>query len=459
MTSVAEAAGKDAMEQQRSVEQATKAAKTRIFGVAQKKDAIAVSQGNVRKYEEFRGNVYKNVFGGSLRVFWGNVVGHMDSTAAEMNSYLIFFKTVITQERNAIKAMKQTISTMNKNVSKDPKVAMECIQTEFITFHTSAMDQRKKFVDLMEADILNKGLKALTAAQKKSTDAAKSKAAALEKKVDASHQEAAKQFKAYNKVCEVIVTTPVGDPSTVADLWMQEVKYCEAATKFVSQCAEYRKAMSEMYMSYQKSETERLGNLRLLLQKYARSYKGSFAAIANSQELSVLTAALDALDGEKETVMQLKRAQEAKKDDKSGGKGRSNSVGSASKVTEDIAMNVPKPFSSKLIVCQSVMSVKAGLFQNWKKMHGIATCDDHLYVFESLAGEGGVDKVASTAPTLTFAIDRSTVQNIDKDKKTLEIVEKTKGFLGIVSVQKQMFKLENEDDLEKWSRIFPKNAD
>eukprot|EP00944_MAST-04C_sp_MAST-4C-sp1_P005193 g5193.t1 len=412
MTSVAEAAGKDAMEQQRSVEQATKAAKTRIFGVAQKKDAIAVSQGNVRKYEEFRGNVYKNVFGGSLRVFWGNVVGHMGSTAAEMNSYLIFFKTVITQERNAIKAMKQTISTMNKNVSKDPKVAMECIQTEFITFHTSAMDQRKKFVDLMEADILNKGLKALTAAQKKSTDAAKSKAAALEKKVDASHQEAAKQFKAYNKVCEVIVTTPVGDPSTVADLWMQEVKYCEAATKFVSQCAEYRKAMSEMYMSYQKSETERLGNLRLLLQKYARSYKGSFAAIANSQELSVLTAALDALDGEKETVMQLKRAQEAKKDDKSGGKGRSNT-----------------------------------------------TCDDHLYVFESLAGEGGVDKVASTAPTLTFAIDRSTVQNIDKDKKTLEIVEKTKGFLGIVSVQKQMFKLENEDDLEKWSRIFPKNAD
>ena len=70
MTSVAEAAGKDAMEQQRSVEQATKAAKTRIFGVAQKKDAIAVSQGNVRKYEEFRGNVYTNVFGGSLRVFW-----------------------------------------------------------------------------------------------------------------------------------------------------------------------------------------------------------------------------------------------------------------------------------------------------------------------------------------------------------------------------------------------------
>ena len=44
------------------------------------------------------------------------------------------------------------------------------------------------------------------------------------------------------------------------------MKYCEAATKFVSQCAEYRKTMSEMYMSYQKSDTERLGNLRLLLQ-------------------------------------------------------------------------------------------------------------------------------------------------------------------------------------------------
>ena len=139
-----------------------------------------------------------------------------------------------------------------------------------------------------------------------------------------------------------------------------------------------------------------------------------------------MTAALDALD-EKETVMQLKRAQEVKKDDKSGG-GKKNSVGSASKVTEDIAMNVQAIF--KQIDCMpSLMSVKSGLFQNWKKMHGIATCDDHLYVFESLAGEGGVDKVASMTPTLTFAIDRSTVQNIDKDK-TLEIVEKTKGFLG-----------------------------
>ena len=145
---------------------------------------------------------------------------------------------------------------------------MECIQAEFITFHTSAMDQRKKFVDLMETDILNKGPKTLLAAQKKSTDAAKSNSS-IEKKVDTSHQEAVKQFKAYNKVREVVVTTPVGDPSTVADLWMQEVKYCEAATKFVSQCAEYRKTMSEMYMSYQKSDTERLGNLRLLLQKYA----------------------------------------------------------------------------------------------------------------------------------------------------------------------------------------------
>ena len=455
MTSVAEAAGKDATQEQPPINEATKAVKARIFGVAQKKEAVAVSQENVRKYEEFRGNVYTNVFGGTLRVFWGNVTTHMDATAVEMNSYLIFFKSAITQERNAIKAMRQTISAMNKGASKDPKVAMECIQTEFITFHASAMDQRKKFVDLMETDILNKGLKALAAAQKKSTDAAKSKAAALEKKVDASHLEAVKQFKAYNKVRETIVATPVGDPSTVADLWLQEVKYCEAAKKFVSQCAEYRKTMSEMYMAYQKSETERLGNLRLLLQKYARSYKGSFAAIANSQELSVLTAALDALNGEKETVMQLKRAQEAKKDDKSGGKGRSNSVGSASKVTEDIAVNVPKPFASKLILCQSVMSVKAGLFQNWKKMHGIATCDDHLYVFESLAAEGGVDKVASMTPTLTFAIDRSTVQNLDKDKKTLEIVEKTKGFLGIVSAQKQLFKLESDDDLEKWSRIFP----
>ena len=112
--------------------------------------------------------------------------------------------------------------------------------------------------------------------------------------------------------------------------------------------------MSDMYTSYQKSETERLHNLRLLLQKYARSYKGNFLAIANSQELSVLTAALDALDSEKETVMQLKKAQvvdeKGKKGSSSGDKKRSNSVGSASKVTEDIAMNVPKPFASKLIL-------------------------------------------------------------------------------------------------------------
>ena len=86
-------------------------------------------------------------------------------------------------------------------------------------------------------------------------------------------------------------------------------------------------------------------------------------------------------------------------------------------------------------------------------MHGIATCDDHLYVFESLAGEGGVDKVASMTPTLTFAIDRSTFKTSTRIKKHLKS-SKNKGFLGIMSVQKQLFKLENEDDIENGAEYF-----
>ena len=111
----------------------------------------------------------------------------------------------------------------------------------------------------METDILNKGLKTLLAAQKKSTDAAKSKVQHLKRK-SIPHQEAVKQFKAYNKVREGCDNAS-RRPQHSCRSRMQEVKYCEAATKFVSQCAEYRKTMSEMYMSYQKSDTERLGNL------------------------------------------------------------------------------------------------------------------------------------------------------------------------------------------------------
>eukprot|EP00943_MAST-04B_sp_MAST-4B-sp1_P006413 g6413.t1 len=431
----------------------------RGFGVAQKKNAVEVSQENVKKYENFRRNVYTDVFGGSLRTFWSNVVKHMDESAKGMDAYSIFFKSFILQERQAIKAMKQSLVALKKTASKDPTSALQCIQSEFITFHTSAMEHKKKLVDEVEKEILNKNLKLLVNAHKKSTDAAKSKAMALEKKVDVSHQEATKQFKSFNHTHETILATPVGDPSTNADLWMEEAKYCAAAKKFVTECAAYRKTMSDMYTSYQQSETERLHNLRLLLQKYARSYKGNFIAVANSQELSVLTAALDALDSEKETVMQLKKAQANEggtKNIKNGEKKRSNSVGSASKVTEDIAMNIPKPFSSKLVVTQSVLSIKAGLFQNWKKMHGLATCDSHLYVFESLAGEGGVDKVANMCPAFTFAIDRSIIQNVDSTRLTFEIVEKTKGFLGIVSQQKQLFKVESKNDLDSWQQVFPK---
>lgn len=431
----------------------------RGFGVAQKKDAVEVSQKSVKKYEDFRHNVYVDVFGGSLRAFWSNVVKHMDASAKSMDVYSVFFKNFILQERQAIKAMKQNLVGLKKTASKEPTSAMQCIQSEFITFHTSAMEHKKKFVDELEKEILNKNLKSLINAQKKSMDAAKSKAVVLEKKVDVSHQEAMKQFKSFNNVHETIIATPVGDPSTNADLWMEEAKYCAAAKKFVTECTTYRKSMSDMYTAYQQSETERLHNLRLLLQKYARSYKGNFLAVANSQELSVLTAALDALDSEKETVMQLKKAQKkdaSAKSKKSGEKKRSNSVGSASKLTEDISMNVPKPFSSKLVLLQSVLSIKAGLFQNWKKMHGLATCDNHLYIFESLAGEGGVDKVANISPVFTFAIDRSVIQNVDATRLSFEIVEKTKGFLGIVSQQKQLFKVESNKDLDGWREIFPK---
>ena len=81
--------------------------------------------------------------------------------------------------------------------------------------------------------------------------------------------------------------------------------------------------------------------------------------------------------------------------------------------------------------------LKLGCFK-LEKMHGLATCDDHLYVFESLAGEGGVDKVKYDT-NLKFAIDRSIIQNVDTSKLTFEIVEKTKGFLGIVSHKNNYF--------------------
>lgn len=36
-------------------------------------------------------------------------------------------------------------------------------------------------------------------------------------------------------------------------------------------------------------------------------------------------------------------------------------------------------------------------------MHGLATCDSYLYVIETLAGKGFVDKVANVSPIFTFA--------------------------------------------------------
>ena len=44
---------------------------------------------------------------------------------------------------------------------------------------------------------------------------------------------------------------------------------------------------------------------------------------------------------------------------------------------------------------------------------------------------------------------------MDTSKLTFEIVEKTKGFLGIVSQQKQLFQVEAKKDLETWSNVFP----
>ena len=299
MTSIA-SSGQDAMEQGLSV-RATKR-KIRIFGFAQKKDAVAISQETYESMKSLEA-MCTNVFGGSLRVFWGNVSAY-GWYSGEMNSYLNFFKAVITQELQRVLKLWGKLYRLWIKSQKIPKSLWSVYKPNLSRF-TSAMDQRKNCWFNGNGHFKQRP-ESLTAAQKKSTDAAKSKAAALEKKVDTSHQEAVKQFKAYNKV--QVIITPVGDPSTVADLWMQEVKYCEAATKFVSQCAEYRKTMSEMYMSYQ-SLILRLGNLRYCC-KNMLGHTKEVLQLVNSQELSVLTAALDALDGEKETVMQLKRAQE-----------------------------------------------------------------------------------------------------------------------------------------------------
>ena len=71
-------------------------------------------------YEDFRHNVYTDVFGGSLRAFWSNVVKHMDESAKSMDVYSVFFKSFILQERQAIKAMKQSLVALKKTARVIP---------------------------------------------------------------------------------------------------------------------------------------------------------------------------------------------------------------------------------------------------------------------------------------------------------------------------------------------------
>ena len=84
--------------------------------------------------KNFQKNVYADVFGGSLRSFWANVVKHMEQSVGSMEVYSVFFKSFIAQERNAIKAMKQNIAVLNKSASKEPKSAIDVSKANLLPF-------------------------------------------------------------------------------------------------------------------------------------------------------------------------------------------------------------------------------------------------------------------------------------------------------------------------------------
>ena len=59
-----------------------------------------------------------------------------------------------------------------------------------------------------------------------------------------------------------------------------------------------------------------------------------------------------------------------------------------------------------------------------------------FWLFETLAGGGGVDKIAKMSPIFIFAIDRSIIQNVDVTRQTFETIETIKYFLGVILQQK-----------------------
>ncbi len=422
--------------------------------VAQKIAAANESSKQLDQYETYRLQVYEDIFCGSLRIFWNNITSHMDSSQKFMEQYINFFKQIISAELTLIRQLKASISksfpSSSQNRGKGALTGLGCITDEFVSLQKTAVAHKERLVASLQTDVL-KAFSSIMSDYKKKCSQTKAKATKLEGVIDSANVTVKKSFKQYMKVYQMNSAQGVSVQATEKDTWLEESIYCKNAKKFITACSEYRRTMSEMYISYQKSEVDRMQKLKNLLQKYARLKQGNLLAQANAQEMTVFTAAVDQLDHEKEVILQLKKAQDDGNDNSK--KKNSESLMKTSQVTGDMTVKAPKPFQSKLILQQSTISIKAGLFQNWKKYHAIVTLEDHFYLFE-ITTKGGKEELSlSLNPSMTFSIDRCSISNTNKDALTFELVETTKGFLGITSTRKQTFMVDNAQLLDVWTGI------
>ena len=422
--------------------------------VAQKLAAANESSKQLDQYESYRLQVYEDIFSGSLRSFWNNITSHMDSSQNYIDQYVTFFKQFISAELAVVRQLKANVakafpSSSSRN-NKGALTGVGCITEEFISLQNATVAHKERYVASLQTDVV-KAFGTMKSEHKTYCSQAKTKASKLEQVIDSANVTVKKSFKQYMKVYQTNSAQGVTVQATEKDTWLVESVYCKNAQKFIAACSEYRRAMSEMYISYQKSEVNRLQTLKSVLQKYARLNQGNLLAQANSQELTVFNAAVEQMDHQKEVVLQLKKAQDDGND--TAKQKSAESLGKTSQITGDMAVKVPKPFQSKLILKQSTVSIKAGLFQNWKKYHAVATLEDHFYLFE-MPAKGGKDEIASSMNhTMMFSIDRCSVGSKSKDALTFELLETTKGFLGITSTRKQTFLVDNAADLNAWTAI------
>ena len=76
-----------------------------------------------------------------------------------------------------------------------------------------------------------------------------------------------------------------------------------------------------------------------------------------------------------------------------------------------------------------------------------------MFLFELDAVDGGEGEPTNIDPVVFFQIGQSTVK-IGKEPLTFEVIETSKGFLGISSTKKQLFKAETEPAVKAFTSHF-----